>query len=220
MAKNLSSTGEAGAALTEAPSVETNKPPADGAPAPAPSAKSEDPKSATIDLQKLVDAEAEKEKPEPVKVPTGANLFFGHLRLPVGITLEGVTLATPEEHAKTLPGGVKEVERFARVGNQSETFTLFHQQHAAAEALHGWKQHAHHEGAPILLTKEAYENALRAAGSPVTRVVKDFDGKGKLASYKPGDKVDSYKAAELGVPTTTDYEPHPQALSQHAGKGL
>lgn len=35
--------------------------------------------------------------------------------------------------------------------------------HAAAVVLHGWQKHAHHAGAPFMLTREQYEAALRAA---------------------------------------------------------
>lgn len=38
--------------------------------------------------------------------------------------------------------------------------------HAPAEALHRWRQHAHHAGAPIQLTREDYLAALQAAASP------------------------------------------------------
>lgn len=37
---------------------------------------------------------------------------------------------------------------------------------AAAELLHGWREHAHHEGKPINLSKAAFEEALAAAVSP------------------------------------------------------
>lgn len=36
-------------------------------------------------------------------------------------------------------------------------------QHAAARVLHGWGKHQHHAGAPMLLTRDEYEAALRAA---------------------------------------------------------
>lgn len=39
-------------------------------------------------------------------------------------------------------------------------------QHAAAAALHGWADHAHHEGKAILLTAEEYFHALVAATEP------------------------------------------------------
>jgi hypothetical protein len=47
---------------------------------------------------------------------------------------------------------VKTVKRAAQVNGEPEEFELFHWQHAAAEALHGWKQHEHHEAKPILLS--------------------------------------------------------------------
>jgi hypothetical protein len=43
--------------------------------------------------------------------------------------------------------------------------------HECASILHGWKEHEHQAGGPILLTKEDYELALKAAmceeGNPV-----------------------------------------------------
>lgn len=127
------------------------------------------------------------------------------------------TKATPEEHAKDL-GGVKTVARAAVVGNQPASFELYHQFHAGAEALHGWREHAHHEGEQIKLSVEDYKAALKAASVPVTRVADDVERKGQ--SFKKGDEIDSHNAAELGVPVTTDYEPHAPALSPHKGKGL
>lgn len=120
--------------------------------------------------------------------------------------------ATPAEHAKAL-GGVKTVQRAARVNGEPASFELFHQFHAAAEALHGWREHAHHTGKPIELTREDYEAALKAAAAPVTRAV-DKDGK------PTGAALDSLEAANKGIPTITDYEPHKPALSPHKGKGL
>lgn len=40
--------------------------------------------------------------------------------------------------------------------------------HAAASALHGWAQHEHHAGEPIMLTASAYLDAVGAAadGAP------------------------------------------------------
>ena len=63
--------------------------------------------------------------------------------------------------------------------------------HGAAEGLHGWMTHEHHAGAPIELTREDYESALRAAETLVT--VTD----------------------EATKATTQTYVPHPAALSPH-----
>lgn len=125
---------------------------------------------------------------------------------------KAVETATPAEHAKAL-GGVKTVQRAAVIGNQPATFELFHQFHAAAEALHGWREHAHHEAKPIQLSRADYEAALKAAAAPVTRAL-DKDGK------PTGEPIDSTEAANKGIPTITDYEPHKPALSPHKGKGL
>jgi hypothetical protein len=120
--------------------------------------------------------------------------------------------ASPDEHAKAL-GGVKTVMRTAVIGNQPASFELYHQFHAGAEALHGWREHAHHAGEPIKLSVEDYKAALKAASEPVTRVI-DKDGK------PTGEPVDSLEMANKGIPTITDYEPHAPALSPHKGKGL
>jgi hypothetical protein len=121
-------------------------------------------------------------------------------------------LASPAEHAKAM-GGVKTIERSAVVNGQPAKFELFHQFHAGAEALHGWREHEHHEGKSIQLSADDYKAALKAATEPVTRVV-DKDGK------PTGEPIDSHKAAAEGIPTITDYEPHKPALSPHKGKGL
>ena len=38
--------------------------------------------------------------------------------------------------------------------------------HAAASALHGWKEHAHHENRPMELSAEDYAAALKAVEAP------------------------------------------------------
>lgn len=125
---------------------------------------------------------------------------------------KAIETATPNDHAKAM-GGVKKVDRAARVNNQPATFDHYHEFHAAASALHGWPEHEHHEGKGIQLSREDYEAALRAAAKPVTRAL-DKDGK------PTGEPVDSLEMANKGVPTITDYEPHKPALSPHRGKGL
>jgi len=120
-------------------------------------------------------------------------------------------LLTPDQHAEALKA-VKTVTRSARVNGEPEQFKLYHWQHAAAAALHGWAQHAHHEAEPIKLSRKDYESALKAASYPVTRVLKD----GKFV----GEIVDSHEAAAKGIPTFTDYEPHKPALSPHYEKAV
>jgi hypothetical protein len=46
--------------------------------------------------------------------------------------------------------------------------------HAAAAALHGWAEHAHHTGKPMELSAEGYEAALKAV-----------EGPGKSGDYEP-----------------------------------
>lgn len=122
----------------------------------------------------------------------------------------GAPKASPLDHAKSL-GLYRSEPKFAVVSGTSDTLEVFSPQHMAAEALHGWKEHAHHTGKPIELSADDYKAALHAAYHPVTRVV-DKDG-------KRGVKIDSLEAANKGTPTTTDYEPHPAALSIHNNKG-
>jgi hypothetical protein len=62
--------------------------------------------------------------------------------------------------------------------------------HASAVVLHGWRQHAHHEGKPILLSREDYLAALAA-----TQVAHDVTA----------DEPDAYR-------------PHLPALSHHKSK--
>jgi len=38
-------------------------------------------------------------------------------------------------------------------------------EHNVALTMHGWREHAHHEGAPIQLTEHDYDAAIRAASS-------------------------------------------------------
>ena len=148
--------------------------------------------------------------PVPDKIgPVAANVEPTESTKPVEVA---TTLATPAAHAEALKA-VKTIARSARVNGEPETFQLFHWQHAAAEALHGWKQHEHHEGKPIELSRGDYEAALVAASVPVTRAI-GRDGK------PTGEPLDSAKAAAEGVPTITDYEPHKPALSSHYSKAV
>lgn len=219
MAKDFPKAGEGG---TGAPADQPDRVgPVAGHVEPEPSTKAvEAPKDRTADIQKLINDAAKAatvEKPVEVDVPAGAVFVTHALQLPAGVTLKGIIVGTPEEHAKAL-GGVKTVDRAARVNNEPASFQLFHQFHSGAEALHGWREHAHHAGAPIQLTRDEYSAALKAAAGPVTRVVEEVTRKGQ--AFKKGAAIDSHKAAELGVPVVTDYEPHNAALSPHKGKGL
>lgn len=127
-------------------------------------------------------------------------------------------LKSPVEHARALKG-VKTVKRAARVNGEPEEFELFHWQHAAAEALHGWKQHEHHEAKPILLSLDDYKAALFAASHPITRRLDPKTNELMTADGKPLAPVNSHEAAEKGWLVATDYEPHAPALSPHKDKG-
>jgi hypothetical protein len=39
-------------------------------------------------------------------------------------------------------------------------------QFAAAETVHGWREHAHHTGAPMQLTEQDYDAAIAAVCNP------------------------------------------------------
>lgn len=132
---------------------------------------------------------------------------------PVAVVAKPTDLASPHEHAKALGSFGKREARpgsvaLTSVNGQSLSTDRYSWQHNAAAALHGWLEHEHHEAKPIELSAEDYKAALLAASAPVTRIV-GKDG-------KPGEKTNSHEAAEKGIPTVTDYEPHAPALSRHA----
>lgn len=116
---------------------------------------------------------------------------------------------TPQEWARAT-GRVLAEHRDVFRFNGEPAEPLYAWQHAAAAQLHGWHDHAHHEGAPIRLTKDEYEAALKASEAPVTRAL-DKDG-------KPSEPLTPEQLKNLGGkrPLVTDYEPHPAALSKHA----
>lgn len=218
MAKDTPASAEAGKA---APAQPDRVGPVAGHVDPEPGTKKvEEPKDSTAAVQKLLDEagkSATEEKPAEVELSKDTRFIGQALRLPKHVTIKGHSLLSPQQHAKAL-GGVKTRQRVAQVNGQPDTFEDYHPFHAAAEALHGWREHEHHEGEPIRLTREEYEAALKAASAPITRVADDVERKSE--SFKKGTPIDSHKAAELGVPVITDYEPHKAALSPHRGKGL
>jgi hypothetical protein len=119
---------------------------------------------------------------------------------------------TPDELAKAT-GNAEQVKADVRFGGGRPDKELrYSWQHAAAAQLHGWAAHEHHAGAPIALTREDYEAALKAATETVTRLV-NKDG-------SPGEALDAHGCARLNgaKPTVSRYEPHPAALSTHAPK--
>ncbi len=122
-------------------------------------------------------------------------------------------LASPLDHAKVRKQVRVGVARMARVNGEPATFDVYSPQHASAAALHGWAEHAHHEGKELELSEDDYAAALAAAFTPKTRALGE-DGK------PTGEPIDSHEAAAKGIPTITDYEPHTPALSPHKGKGL
>jgi hypothetical protein len=61
---------------------------------------------------------------------------------------------TPDEWARELGLIIK-----TRADWQQEGFAA---EHAGAAMLHGWREHAHHAGAPMQLTLEDYKAALKA----------------------------------------------------------
>lgn len=135
--------------------------------------------------------------------------------------------ASPHEHAVAIKAHRTRAMRAGDVAvtslnGQSVSTNEYSWQHNAAAALHGWAEHEHHEAKPLGLSLDDYKAALLAASKPVTRALKDFNKsytEGETVKQlvgKGGDTIDSHKAAELGIPTHTDYEPHAPALSRHA----
>jgi hypothetical protein len=140
-------------------------------------------------------------------------------------------LATPHEHAVAL--GAFRTRKLqagavvAAIGGGTPNLDEYSWQHAAAAGLHGWTEHEHHAAEPMRLAAAAYKAALVAASTPVSRAAVDFeraaDPKRKLPELliAKGDNIKEHKltsqlAAEIGLPVTTDYEPHAPALSPHA----
>lgn len=79
-------------------------------------------------------------------------------------------LATPQEHAIAL-GKVHVYQETVKVGRAGSnpvpgTRDEYDWDHNAASALHRWLPHEHHAGAPIRITRAAYEAALAAASNP------------------------------------------------------
>ena len=120
-------------------------------------------------------------------------------------------LPTVDEHARET-GNLKPTRFGFFTAGRPEQRVLPSDLHAAAAALHGWNQHAHHAGEQFRCTREAYLAALKAAGEPVTRSLGP-DG-------KPGAPLTAEDVAKLNgtKPTVTDYEPHTAALSPYAPK--
>ena len=94
---------------------------------------------------------------------------------------------TPEQWAVET-GNVKSV----RLPEFPGLSPLYSWQHASAAVVHGWREHAHHAGAPMQLTREDYEAALRSAST--------------AALTESGQPID---------PKGDVYRPHPPALSPY-----
>lgn len=78
--------------------------------------------------------------------------------VPVHAVAPALDRLTPEQWAEKL-GHVKKASPFTP---QLSTHPSW--QHAAADSLHGWSQHAHHyQAEPLLLTQSDYQAALDAA---------------------------------------------------------
>lgn len=107
-------------------------------------------------------------------------------------------IRTPDEWCRELFPARRVNPRSERTRPHAELW-----KHAAAEALHGWREHAHHEGKPMELSRADYEKALEAACEP--KAPKD-----KPAAGKPGEPP--------VPPPRASYQPHAAALSKHAPK--
>ncbi len=83
--------------------------------------------------------------------------------------------AAAAETAPSVPAAVTQApeewaaQAFPPVGAKRDRNHPSLWQHAAAAALHGWAEHAHHAGAPMRLSAEDYFAALVAASEPDTQ---------------------------------------------------
>lgn len=65
-----------------------------------------------------------------------------------------------------------------RIRNPHPGRTIDDVAHAAAATLHGWREHRHHTGSPMALSRADYEAALRAAQAPAP-------GKSRIEPHGP-----------------------------------
>lgn len=120
---------------------------------------------------------------------------------------------TPHEHA-VATGNCSTEEENVRIGGRPSERATYSLGHKCASRLHGWPQHEYHEAEPIMLSRAAYEAALKAALAPVTRCV--IEGrKGPPMSREEIARHIASKAPNKGE-LVTDYEPHMAALSKHS----
>lgn len=117
--------------------------------------------------------------------------------------------ATPEDHARATGNLAARTPSIA-FGTQRQRYTW---QHEAAAQLHGWNAHPLNTADPLLITRAAYEGALKAVEAPVTR---ERDAK----TGHSGDPLTAEQVAKLKDTSrlVTTYEPHTDALSPHAPK--
>lgn len=71
--------------------------------------------------------------------------------------------------------------------------------HAAAEASHGWKDHAHHAGEELRLSEDAYRRSVDAAISgkgPIEEGLGEFSNR---EAYKPPPEPEPAKGSKVVV---------------------
>ncbi len=58
--------------------------------------------------------------------------------------------------------------------------------YAAAETLHGWREHEHHAGAPIQLAEEDYDGAIEAVSAPVGNPTPYLPAESQYSPHRKG----------------------------------
>jgi hypothetical protein len=89
-------------------------------------------------------------------------------------------LRTPDQWAKETDN----VKMVRLCDEGAGLFPLYTWQHNSAVVVHGWREHAHHAGAPLLIERKDYEAALRSASTArLTDAGQPIDP--KLPLYQP-----------------------------------
>ncbi len=91
-------------------------------------------------------------------------------------------LMTPEDWARAT-GTVKSRKRFMTLKGNKPKYEAFPMMHNVAAVMHGWAEHAHHTGKPMLISREDYLKAVEVAGNennpPHPAALSPHRGKGR-----------------------------------------
>ena len=115
---------------------------------------------------------------------------------------------TPEDHAVNA-GMLVNSTRAPAFGEERQRYSW---QHEAAAQLHGWEAHKLATVEPLTITREAYDAALKAIESTVTRV-RSADG--TLSEPLTPEKIKALKDTSGVVHAL---EPHAAAMSRYSPK--